>query len=205
MNYDTLASEKIIQKTINALKERGHMAELVESRNEALAKIKEQIPAGATVMNGSSRTLEEIGFVQYLKDGKHGWSNLHEAILTEKDETKQATLRKQSVLSDYYLGSVHAVAETGELLIASNSGSQIPHIAFTSQNLIFVVGTQKIVPTLADAFDRLEKHVVPLEDERMQKSMGMGTYPSKILVIKREQPFMGRKSHIIFVNEKIGF
>lgn len=67
--------------------------------------------------------------------------------------------------------------KTGELLIASNSGSQLPHIVFKSQNLIFVVGAQKIMLTLADAFNRLEKHTVPLEDERMQTAMGMGTYP----------------------------
>jgi len=156
-------------------------------------------------MNGSSRTLEEIGFVNYLKEGKHGWNNLHEAILAEKDQGKQAQLRKQSVLSDYYLGSVHALAETGEFLVSSNSGSQLPHIAFTSQNLIFVVGVQKIVPTLADAFDRLEKYVVPLEGERVQKAMDMGTYSSKILIVNKEQPFMERKSHIILVNEKLGF
>lgn len=205
MNYNTLASTNSIQKTIAALKERGHLSELVATRAEALEKIKELVPQGASVMNGSSRTLEEIGFVDYLKEGKHGWNNLHEAILAEKDPTKQAALRKQAVLSDYYLGSVHALAETGEMLIASNSGSQLPHIVYTSQNLIFVVGAQKNVPTLADAFDRLEKHVVPLENERMQKAMGMGTYASKILVINKEQPFMGRKSHIILVNEKLGF
>jgi hypothetical protein len=39
----------------------------------------------------------------------------------------------------------------------------------------------------------------------MRMAMGMGTYASKILIVKREQPFMGRKSHVIFVNEKLGF
>jgi L-lactate utilization protein LutC len=190
---------------MTALKERGHLPELVETRSDALQKIKELIPQGVSVMNGSSRTLEEIGFVDYLKEGKHGWNNLHEAILAETDPAKQAALRKQSVLSDYYLGSVHALTEAGEMLVASNSGSQLPHLAFTSQNLILVVGAQKIVPTLADAFDRLEKHVVPLEDERMQKAMGTGTYASKVLIINKEQAFMGRKSHIILVNEKLGF
>jgi len=205
MDYNTLVSKDTMHKTMNALKERGHLPELVESRSEALEKIKALIPAGASVMNGSSRTLEEIGFVSYLKAGAHGWNNLHEAILKEKDPVKQAALRKQAVLSDYFVGSIHAVCETGEMLIASNSGSQLPHVVFTSQNLIFVVGAQKIVPTLADAFDRLEKHVIPLEDERMRMAMGMGTYASKILIVKREQPFMGRQSHVILVNEKLGF
>lgn len=205
MDYNTIASRDSLQKTITALKERGHLPELVGTRAEALQRIKELIPEGVSVMNGSSRTLEEIGFVDYLKDGVHGWNNLHDAILAEKDPVKQASLRQQSVLSEYYLGSVHAVAETGEIVIASNSGSQLPHVVFTSQNLIFVVGAQKVVPTLADAFTRLEKHVVPLEDERLMKAYGAHTYPSKIVVFQKEQPFMGRKSHIIFVNEKLGF
>ena len=67
MKYDTLASQDSIQKTMEALTERGHLSELVESKTQALARIKELIPTGASVMNGSSRTLEEIGFVQYLK------------------------------------------------------------------------------------------------------------------------------------------
>ena len=205
MTHDTLAVNKSIEKTIGSLKERGHLPELVESRDAALSRIKELIPAGASVMNGSSRTLEEVGFIEYLKQEEHGWNNLHKGILAEKDPTKQAELRKQSVLSDYYLGSAHAITETGEIIVASNSGSQLPHLAFTSQNLILVVGTQKIVPTLDAAMRRLEEYVYPLEDARMREVGMGGSYVSKILVINKEQPFMGRKSHIIFVNEKLGF
>ena len=205
MKYDTLASKESVEKTMRALTERGHLPEFLESRVQALARIKELIPVDASVMNGSSRTLEEINFVQYLKDGKHGWNNLHETILSEKDPTTQAMLRKQSVLSDYYLGSAHAIAETGEIVIASNSGSQLPHIVFTSPNLILVVGTQKIAPDVEIAVARLKDYVLPLEDTRM-KSVGMGgSFISKLLIIEKEQPFMGRKSHIILVNEKLGF
>ena len=206
MNYTTLASKDSIQKTITALTERGYLPELVESRAEALERIKELIPAGASIMNGSSTTLEEIGFIDYLKGGKHGWNNLHEAILEEKDPVKQAILRKQSVLSDFYLGSAHAIAETGEIVIASNSGSQLPHLVYTSPNIILIVGAQKVTPDLDTAIARLKEHAYPLEDARM-KSVGVaaGSFISKMLVINREQPFRGRTSRVIFVNEKLGF
>ena len=205
MNYETLADEKSIQKTIAALAERGVEGISVDTRAEALEKIKELISKGASVMNGSSRTLEEIGYVDWLKSGAHGWKNLHEEILAEKDSAKQATLRKQAVLSDYYLGSVHAVAETGEFIIASNSGSQLPHIVFTSPNLIFVASTQKITQNLDRALARVREHVLPLEDKRM-KEVGMGgSAISKLLIFEREPVFMGRKVHVIFVNEKLGF
>ncbi len=205
MDYTTLQPKESVLKTIEALKARGLEGVVVNSKEEALSKIKELIPAGASVMNGSSRTLEEIGFVDYLKSGDHPWKNLHEEILKEKDPTRQAELRRLSVLSDYYLGSVHAVAETGQLVIASNSGSQLPHIVFTSPNLIFVVGTHKIAPNLDEAIKRVREYVLPLEDQRM-KSVGMGgSFVSKLLIFEKEQPFMNRKVHLIFVNEKLGF
>src|SRR3989344_3574755 len=159
-NYETLANREAINKTIVALAKNGIEGVLVNTRLEALEKIKSLIPKGPSLMNGSSRTLEKIGFVHYLNVGSHGWKNLHEEILLEKDSRKQAILRKQSVLSDYYLGSVHAVAETGQMIIASNSGSQLPHIVFTSPNLIFVASTQKITQNLDRARARVRAHVL---------------------------------------------
>lgn len=205
MDYETLKPKEAIDRAMTSLEERGFLPELVASGAEALARIKALIPPGASVMNGSSRTLEQIGFVDLLKEGKHGWNNLHDAVLAEQDPAKKATLRKQAVVSDFYLGSAHAVAETGEMVIASNSGSQLPHLVFTSPNLILVVSAKKIEPTLAAAIDRLERHVLPLEDERMKAAGGKGSAISKLLILKKEPPFMGRKFHVIFVRESLGF
>ncbi len=171
-----------LERVTAALSGNGVEAIVVESGIQALEKIKELIPAGATVMNGASITLEQIGFVEYLKSGNHGWKNLHAAIVAEQDPTKQAALRKQTTLSDYYLGSVHALSETGEFVIGSNSGSQLPHIVFSSPNLIFVVGIQKIVPTLSEAMKRLEEYVVPLENKHMQEKYGVNTMLAKIVI-----------------------
>lgn len=205
MDYTKIAGEEVVAKVAKALHGRGIEAIVVATKDEALAKIKELIPRGASVMNGSSRTLDEIGFIEYLKSGEHGWDNSHAAIVAETDPVKKAELRKQAMMSDYYLGSVHALAETGEFLVASASGSQLPHIAFTSPNLILVVGAQKIVPTIAEAMDRLDKHVFPLENERM-KSVGMGgSVIAKELIFRREPAFTQRKVRMIIVKEKLGF
>lgn len=205
MQYDTLASADAVAKTISALGERNIEGMLVSDRAGALEKIKSLIPAGTSVMNGSSRTLEEIGFVDYLKSGAHGWNNLHDAVLAEKDPAQQALLRKQSVLSDYYLGSAHAIAMTGELIIASNSGSQLPHLVFTSPHIILVAGAQKIMPALADAIRRVEEYVLPLEDKRMKDAGYGGSAISKMLIFNRENPTLQRKILVIFVQEKLGF
>lgn len=205
MDYATLATRTTIKNAETNLAPRNIVPHVVATRADALSKIRELIPAGASVQNGASRTLEEIGYIDYLKAGEHGWNNVHEAILAEKDPIRQGELRKQATMSDYYLGSVHALTEAGELVIASNTGSQMPNIVFNSPNLIFVVGGQKIVPTLADAFKRLDEYVIPLEDARMMKAYGMHTQKSKTVIFHKEHPMMGRTVHVILVNEKLGF
>ena len=156
-------------------------------------------------MTGSSTTLDQIGFTELLKSGTHPWKNLKEAIVTEKDPVKQAELRKQATFSPYWLGSVHAVTETGTVVTASASGSQLPAYAFSSPNLIWVVGTQKIVPTLDEALVRIREYTFPLEDARM-KSVNMGgSNLAKMLIQTNEPAMMKRTIHLIFVNEIFGF
>lgn len=205
MDYNTLASEETLAATAAALTARNFEPIIVATKEDALAKIKELIPAGASVMNGSSTTLNQIGFVDYLKAGQHGWNNLHTAVLAETDPEKQKQLRRQALLSDYYLGSVHALAQTGELIIASNSGSQLPHIVFSSPNVIFVVGSQKIAPTFADAEARLRTYVVPLEDARMKEAGMGGTALNKEFHFFGEPAYTGRKVRVILVKESLGF
>jgi hypothetical protein len=205
MDYTQLSPVERVQKTGEALSKNNFKPVVLKSGADALQYILANVPKGASVMNGASTTLQQIGYIDHLKAGEHGWNNLHAAVLAEQDKEKQAALRKQSVVSDFYLGSVHAITETGELVIASNSGSQLPHLAYTSPNLILVVSTKKIVPTLADAFERIEKHVVPLEDVRMKEAAGYGTAHNKTLILHAENPAIGRQVHVLLVEEDLGF
>lgn len=204
MNYETLASEEIVKKTMEALKQRNVQGEFVNTKEDALERLKKLIPDGAEVMTAGSTTLDQIGFSDLLKSKNHPWKNLKDEILAEKDPAKQGELRKKSITAQYFLGSVHAVTESGEVLAASASGSQIPGYAFLSDNVIWVVGTHKIVPALEDGLRRLREYSLPLEDKRM-KSIGYpGSMIAKILIFEREI-MPNRKITLIFVNEKLGF
>ena len=203
MDWNKLADEKTVEKTVHSLKERGIEATLVNDRKEALNKVKELIPKGAEVMNGSSTTLEEIGFVEYLKSGKPSWNNLHESILAEKDQQKQGELRTKSTLAEYYLGSVHAISSKGEIVAASASGSQLPAYVFSSPHVIWVAGINKITEDLDSAIKRLREHVFPLENERMKKMGFPGIMMGKIVIFEKEMT-PGRLT-LILVKEKLGF
>lgn len=204
MKYDILASKEAVRRAMDALKARNINVDIVNTKEDALLKINKLIPPGKDVMTGGSTTLDQIGFTDLLKSGKHPWNNLKDKILGEKDPAKQTTLRKKSITSEFFLGSVHAVAETGEVLIVNATGSSIPSFAFSSDNVIWIVGTQKIVPTLDDGFRRIREYCVPLEDNRMKNIGYPGTNIGKYLIFEREIN-ENRKINLIFVNEKLGF
>ena len=204
-NWDRLPNKQIITRTIEAMKNRGIYTELVDSHREALRLIATRIPEGTQVMTGASTTLDQIGFTELLKSGAHKWKNLKQEIMSEKDPAKQGSLRVQATGAEYFVGSVQAVAETGEVVIVSASGSQIPAYAFNARNVVWVVGTQKIVPSLEEALRRIREHALPLETARMRSQGFPGSMIGKILILERELPQLGRNLTMILVNEKLGF
>jgi acyl-CoA hydrolase len=103
---------------------------------------------------------------------------------------------------DYALGSVHAITHDGVLLIASKTGSQLAAYTWGAANVIFVVGTQKLVPSVEAARERIHAHSLPLEDARAQVAYGQGSVIGKILEIHSEDP--GR-IHIVLIRQAVGF
>jgi L-lactate utilization protein LutC len=203
-NWTTIPTDERINKTADALRANGISPIIVDSGKDAEGKIIALIPKGASVMNGSSTTLKEIGFIETLKENSPGWNNLHVAMLGEKDPAKQSLLAKQSTMADYYLGSVHAVTEQGTALIASNSGSQLPAYAFNAGHVIWIVGVQKIVSNLDEGIKRVYEYVLPLESERAHKAYGVpGSFVSKLLIFNKEN--VPDRITMILVKEPLGF
>jgi hypothetical protein len=201
MAYDTLPENSRVLKTIEAVRERGIKAELVDSKETALARVQALIPAGATVYTGASITLGQIGFEALLKTGSHPWRNLKGEALAEKDMARQMALRRQAVMADYYLGSVHAISETGEIVIASATGSQLAAYAYASRNILWVAGAQKIVPSLEDALRRIREHSLPTEDQNAKNAGRPGSFIGKVLIFEREAAYLQRNVMLLIVNE----
>jgi len=199
--WERLADPETIRQTVEALRSRGFEAEVVKDRHEAFERVRSLIPPGARVMT-SGTTQEQIGLKYLLESGTHPWINVKGEILSEKNPDKQMELRRMATFAQYFVGSVHAVAKTGELMAGSATGSQLAAYAFGAENLILIVGTQKVTESLEDGLRRLREHSVPLEDRRM-KSIGYpGTVLSKILIMERQTRPLVR---VILVNEVLGF
>ena len=203
--FNQLASAETIAATITAVHLRGISAEVLDNKAQALERIQTLIPAGASVMAASSKTLDEIGFTDYLHHGKHGWQNLKEKVMHEENPVVEKWLRKESSMADYYLGSVHALSKNGELVFASASGSQLSAYCYNCQNVIWVVGTQKITRDLARAIERVTEYCLPKEDEHQRKlNNPYGSYIGKLLIFQKEASYLHRNLHLLLVKERIG-
>src|SRR5271169_3025426 len=103
-------------------------------------------------------------------------------------QTQFREMVKLGATPDVVIGSVHAVTENGQVLIASGSGSQLGPYAASAEKVIWVVGSQKLVPDLATGLRRLEMYSYPLEDVRMHEIRNMGSRLAKILIVNADRP-----------------
>ena len=117
-------------------------------------------------------------------------------------QTQGREIRKLAAAPDYMLGSVHAITETGDLVVASASASQLGPYASGAGRVILVVGVQKIVRNLDEALRRIEQHVFPYEDAMVRERLNTGTFIGKILIIRRE--WIAGRVIVILVREPLG-
>ena len=196
------ATAESISRTIAALASRNVDAVLVESRAEALAMLKELVPEGSEVFVSTSETLDTIGYTEYMH-GNDRYVNLHDQMLAQPDAASQREFRRTTTTADYFVGSVQAIAETGEIVVASGSGSQIGAYSYGARRVILVAGTQKICPTLAEAEARTRGFSLERHDRWLE---GRGAAPAPIgkFLVMEHEPMAGRIS-MILIPESLGW
>jgi len=192
-----------VERTFAALKQRGITPIYVPDRRAALETVVGLIPKGSTVAHGSSTTLQEIGLVDRLRDPSSGYRYLNPEWQAESDATRRARIRaKLSVEAEYYLGSVQAISETGQVIGADASGSRQAFYVYGPPHVIWVAGINKLVPNLQDGLRRVREIALPLEDQRVKRQGGQGSSIGKLVIFERER--FGRIT-LVLVGEDLGF
>jgi len=201
-DFSVPASDDVIKTAKQALEANGFKVEVVNNLQAAKEKVEELIPEGKEVFTGTSRTLEDTGLNHVLNDSGKYVSARENFMKFYGQPDKGIDMRRLGSASEYAVGSVHAVTEDGQVVIASASGSQIPNYVYGASNVIWVVGTQKIVKDLNEAMERLETHTFPLEDERAQEAYGVHSVISKVLLYKKDPQ---ARITVVFIKEAVGF
>jgi len=200
--FAELATDEQIQRTARALEANNVHTLIAENAEEAKRLFFELIPEGSEVFLGSSVTLETLGIRDKIdKSGR--FDALRPKMFAMNRENRGREIRKLVGAPDYAAGSVHAVTEDGQVLIASNTGSQLGPYASGAGKVIWVVGAQKIVRGLNEGLRRIQEYIYPLEEEHMQQLYGVGTKINKVLIVNGE--LRPNRITLIIVKEELGF
>jgi L-lactate utilization protein LutC len=191
-----------LERVAAALTAKNFAVEILDDAAAARTRIKDLIPEGASVFTGASETLRLSGIDEDINN-----SGRYDAVRSRGTAMDRATQRDEiwRLLStpDVIVGSVAAVTETGSLVVASASGSQLPGYAGAAARVIWVVGAQKVVPDLPAALRRVEDHCLPLESDRAMKVYGKPSAVNRVLILNAE-PEPGRGT-VLLLREAIGF
>jgi hypothetical protein len=200
--FSSLASDERVTATAAALEANGFRSIVTGSGDEARRVVLELLPAGAEVFNATSRTLESIGLAQEIEQS--GRFNAVRSRLVQLDRATQGReMRSLGAAPDFVIGSVHAVTEQGQVLVASASGSQLAAYVYGAGSVIWVVGTQKVVRDLDEGLRRITEYSFPLEDARAQAAYGIHSAVNKLLVVHRE--FQPGRVTVVLVKENLGY
>lgn len=152
-------------------------------------------------MTNTSVTLQDTGIADAINDSDQ-YDSARRKMMALDFATQAQDMKAIGGQPDYALGSVHAVTRDGALVIASASGSQLASYAWGAANVIFVVGVQKVVATLAAAHERIYRHSLVLEDARAYAAYGQNSYVGKVLEIHQE---LAGRIHVVLIRQPVGF
>jgi hypothetical protein len=196
------ASAEQLERTADALRSHGFGVEILDDVAAARIRIKDLIPEGATVFTGASETLRQSGIDADLNAGGR-YDAVRPRVLAADRATQADEIRTMCAAPDYVVNSVAAVTETGSLVLASGTGSQLPASAGGAAHAIWIVGAQKVVPDLATALRRVEEHSLPLESARTMEAYGSPSMVSRLLVLSRE--LIPGRGTALLLRQAIGF
>lgn len=201
--WTQIPSDEIIQRTQDALAKNGIESVVVASGQEAFAKVFEILPLGANVMNMTSVTLQSTGIEkEIMESGKY--DSVRNKLANMDRSTQGHEMQMMSAAPVWTIGSVHAITQLGQVIVASNSGSQLPSYAYGSDNVIWVAGAHKIVTDIQDGMQRIYEYTLPLESARAHKAYGVDASNVSKLLIFNKEPKLGRIT-LVIVKEALGF
>ena len=202
--------ERRIKRTMEAVRANNMEAYYVKTAAEVLPFVENLIPAGATVSNGGSVSLDETGVMKLLASGRYNYLDRSKVSGEELDK-----LFRDVFFADWYLASTNAITEAGELYNVDGNSNRVAAMTFGPKNVLLVVGYNKIVKDIHEASRRVKEVAAPANTDRLSCKTPCavtGTCsdchsPARICcttTIHRYQRIPGRIK-VLFVGESLGF
>lgn len=159
-----------------------------------------------TIGFGGSVTLKDIGLYEALSEKN---------VVVWHNKVLAKEVRELANQASIYITSANAVSETGEIVNIDMTGNRVAMTAFGPRECYYIVGKNKITPTLADALYRAKHVAGPKNAQRLKAKTpcardGNQCYncntPERVcrMTIFFDRPPFGMPTEVIFVDQDFG-
>ena len=149
----------LAEKLVGNLKQRHYEAFFCHTAQEAVEKITGMIPEGSSVTWGGSMTIRDMGLTRALhnKEGLDLWDR---GLAPDREAAQE--IYRRAFYAGYYLSSVNAMSEDGEIVNIDGNGNRVAAITFGPKHVILVVGINKVAQNLEAAISRARSLAAPV-------------------------------------------
>ena len=202
------------EEAVKNLNRRGFCAEFFPALSDAVERVLELVPPGATVGLGGSVTTRESGVVDLLKARGHTLFDHYTA--SNREESME--IRRKQLTSDVFLTSTNALTLKGELVNLDGTGNRVGSMIFGPRAVIVMAGMNKITEDLDEALRRVKNYASPINYMRINpdpappcttKGYCTDCLPPlkrcRIMTILEGKPNGIDNYHVLIIGEDLGF
>ncbi len=159
--------DKKIERTIDNLKKHNMLGIYIKNRKVLFEVLEDLIADETTIGVGDSMTLFELGIIDYIRNKNVHFLDKYSDEYKGKDKKE---LYRANFSSDTFLTGTNAVTEKGELYNIDGNGSRVAPMIYGPDQVIVVVGINKIVRDLSEAENRVRQLAAPIDAKRLDKN-----------------------------------
>jgi len=203
---------KEVQTVIQSLQKNNMAGYFANDKHELINLLKNLIPQGATVGCGDSVTLEQTGVFDFLRGGTYTFNDKFIPALTSQDKRD---IYIKNFSANTFITGTSAVTMDGKIFNIDGNGSRVAPMIYGPEQVIIVIGKNKIVENVDAAIERTRQIAAPLDAKRLGKSTPC-TKLGYCIDCNHEQricndfvlitgQFVKNRIKVIIVNEELGY
>jgi L-lactate utilization protein LutB len=159
-------SDTLGKKACAALKNNGFDARYVATGAEATEAVASFVKPGMKVGFGGSMTVAAIGVAARVRQ-------IGAEVLDHNapglDDRQKMEIRRAQLTCDVFVSGSNALTLEGEIVNVDGAGNRVAALTFGPKKTVVVMGVNKIVRDLDEAFGRLETTASPMNNKRLDR------------------------------------
>ncbi|MBO4216258.1 MAG: lactate utilization protein [Bacteroidaceae bacterium] len=163
MNPQEQRNERLAKTILRNMQRRHIEGYYCPTAEEAVKKVSELIKDGSYVTWGGSKTIRDLGIPAVLKE-RRALEVLDRDEVNTPEEV--VAIYERAFSADVYLTSANAISEDGVIVNIDGNGNRVAAITWGPKKVIFVIGLNKVAPTVEAALARVRGTASPINAAR---------------------------------------